>query len=521
MGGGGGLSIGDGSVILPLKSGIAEEAYSNMLFGYPSISNTPDTFMEGWLARKKREGVSGQFWNPSSIEALQVNGGQINRIELPEVTLGSGETRCISEVWTVFGLPNWQSIQRLWRQTVKREIPVRRDPTSIAEPKPSIFIDAPKFIVPSSKELSFDFSVRKTVMTPLAGQLSISAPKGWKGTFAKSESSSLSIENIGDGDTYSAIITPTQKVKEGFSLVTGELTLSCHKMIRGPLSVLILGTSDSTVQVDEIQEEGLKVLKVNNGLIEFKVAPEYGGCVTSLKNRHGTETLASAFPSPSPKSFIANYYGGIQPVIWDEEYSEDDLTKAKTNQEKMKSKVIEASLWKGVELSWTGKAQQTTRGASFKLRYLTAPGSPLLVVSYTIHNKTSAPLTFLPALWIDAEFNGDGSKLHVTSRWTGPVTEMLPSPFPNGLIPEKNHVLLSHGPPDTATDALGIIGVGKEMMILGFYIPDLKLTGTMAPVWLNPGEKKTLSTIIVADTVDVPTLDKLLEAAEDIVGTTK
>jgi hypothetical protein len=297
-------------------------------------------------------------------------------------------------------------------------------------------------------------------------------------------------------------LRPAEHIPAGFGIYKGTLRFFTATDVVGQFALIQLGDSSKSISVEETEEEGLKVFRVSNGECEFKVSPDYGGCLFSLKNRRSVDLLASKFPTPGPKEFLDNYFGGVQPLVWDDDMDED-LTKALTNHEKMDAKSCEIEgIWKGVELRWKGTIQQTCRGADFRLRYLTAPGSQLVLIDWNIRNDTKAPMRFIPSLLVDPVIGSDLKDTIMTARWNDSVTTTRPSPVPAVIMPKSNVTLLNRG-----EDGVGIIVDSPVTKSLALHLNTMILGGAMDfTTWLKPGEEQTVRMCLF---VDPPSYDVL------------
>ena len=258
---------------------------------------------------------------------------------------------------------------------------------------------------------------------------------------------------------------------------------------------------------------------MNNGLIEFTVSPYYGGCLISLKNQHGVEFMTSAFPNPAPKpgGFFDNYYGGVQPLVFDEDMGED-LDKARTNKESMVAKRYEAGLWKGVEISWIGKIQQLARGVHFNLRYLTAPGSPIVLIQWAISNKTSAPIKFWPSFFIDPKMDEHLANGSIATEWNGNITNIRKGMAPVAVTPSRNVVWIKPADGQESTSGFSFMLANDTARIISATLGEVLLLGAVeSSYWLKPGEERTITGALLVDPNSFDDIKDLQEVLDEIV----
>ncbi|MGD2072360.1 MAG: GNAT family N-acetyltransferase [Candidatus Thorarchaeota archaeon] len=522
-GGGGGLSLSSGfaDAIIPFKSGLVRSSGANTLLSYPGIPSDPDSFGEQWVCMESPNGTIGQIWSPENVEEVRLAGGQINRISYDSITVDPGESVCTSRVWNVVGVATWKNIQRLWKSLVKKEsTPITKLWKKVDELRP-LGLKTESVVVPSIQKGETSITFVKFISPPLPGALIVEAPEGWTAQVKDPSGSPMSEDSpvsvapevaAEDGLSLSVELTPTDSVKKGFSISEGVAKFSTLWDFESRFSLVQLGDTSAELKVEEIEEEGLKVFRVTNREIEFKVSADYGGCLYSLKNNRSVELLSSAFPNPAPKEFFDNYYGGIQPLIWDDEMDED-IIKAKTNQEKMKAKVIEiGDCWKGIEVSWTSKVQQMCKGAKSRVRYMTAPGSPLVVLDFEISNDTSAPLRFFPMLLADTAIDGDLSEAILKSRISDGLVTARPGPVPTILLPTTNFSWLSKG-----DDGIAYMVAGTELKSLTFHLASISISSALDFwMWLQPGQKYSLRAALFINPPNEEVIEKVQAVLEEL-----
>jgi len=270
------------------------------------------------------------------------------------------------------------------------------------------------------------------------------------------------------------------------------------------LNIIQLGSSSGEVEVIEDVDQGMKVFRVNNGHIDFTVSPDYGGCLISLRNKNDVEFMTSSFPTgaPKPGGFFDNYFGGVQPIVFDEEMGED-FTKSRTSREKMSGKSIEIGHWRGVEVNWVGNLQKITRGVDFKIRYLTTAHSPIVLIQWVIKNKTGGPMKFWPSILLDPDLSNHLSGGSYQTVWDGESVELRQGMVPLAVTPSENTLWLKPKTGHSETTGFGFMMAGQDSRMLSASLGEaLLLAAVDGMTWLLPGEERVITASLVVDPED-------------------
>ncbi len=507
MGLGGGFRFGRGRVIAPLRLGLTESSMSDMSFSYPALSSKREDWAEGWFAVSTEWGYNGQIWDLDSVEEIRLVQGMINALLYPPTEIAGKATVCLSRVWCVTGVPHWRKIRELWHSKVKKRYDIRRSIRESEQVRPAVQIEIPSCILADIQPVKTVLRVRDCTMASIRGRLMIDPPDGWTAELTLQNGQSVTGKDIvvedflieGEKD-LPLIMRPVRPVDQ-FAVHHGRLSFQGGIELTATYSLLQLGRRSQSVRVTEEKRQGLHVFRITNGLIEYTVSPEYGGCLFSLKNSHRTELLVSNFPRPGPKAggFMENYYGGIQPFIWDEEMG-DSFQQAATNREKMSATECSNDIWRGVAISWIGEIQRSGRGIAHTIEYLTAPGSPLLVVRWHIVNDTTAPVRFIPTFMIDAAFGGDVSSTVYRLELDGTMRDIYPSELPIIAIPTQNIIWMRKGDSDRNTEGIAVINDSDTSALLLITMGDQHYMGMLDffPV-LMPEQRKTITMCVFVD----------------------
>ena len=525
---GGGISFNRGTIYVPMTGGIVKENMGNFYYGYPAVSSEPSDYSEGWVAAQFNSKVVGQFLDMDSVEEFRLGDGQMNLIGFPMVTLEPGETRRLSQLWFMFGAQDWTDVQRQWKVHVKKEYDTRVDSLRTQDIRNLVNLDIDPMITSSIGSTESKISLSKVTLAPLMGKLNVKAPDGWTATVEiPRPEESVTVEGmLASSDiqlmqdtSYNLTLKPGATVADSFQIHRGSVEFATDWSLNKQLTLIQLGSSGKKVEVMEDVEQGAKVFRVNNGLIEFTASPDYGGCLISLKNEKGVEFMTSAFPNPAPKpgSFFDNYYGGVQPLVFDDELGED-LDKARTNKESMTAKTYESGLWSGVEISWIGKIQKLTRGVHFNLRYLTTSGSPIVLIQWVVSNKTSAPIRFWPSLFVDPKMDEQLAGGSVVTEWNGGESSIRKGPVPIAVTPSQNVLWIRPTEGQEDTSGFGFMMANDTARILSATLGEMLLLGAVEGThWLKPGEERTITGCLLADPKSLDDIRDLQDALDKIV----
>ena len=510
LGRGGGISFARGTTYIPLADGIVKERLGSFYGIYPAVTTNPSDFSEGWIALENKTSTAGEVWDLKSVEEVRLGYGQINMLSFPLVMIEPGEIKRLSEFWFVFGASHWSRIHRLYNNRVEAK---HEDDVSSLEEfrlKRIIEFDMDSIVLSNPRKVNSLIRIRKSTLSPMVGTLDITPPIGWSVNIQKNNNESIKeiydsmktceLELVENSD-IDLVFEPEENIRDAFSVRKGLIEFKTSWNMTEPFYMIQLGQSTSAIHIDKSIDKGLEVYNVSNGLIDFTVSAAYGGCMTSLRNQNKIEFLTSSFPKPTPKpgGFFDNYYGGVQPFVFDDDMGED-LSKAKTNRESMKASIYEHDIWKGIQISWIGKLQRCTRGVEFKLRYMTTPGSPLVLIQWLISNLSGAPVRFYPTIMVDVNLDNQLARSSILTEWEGTDSEVRKGMIPIALTTSKNIVWLKPEDDQTETSGLSFMMAGDTGRMLSANLGNLLLLGVIdGMTWLMPGEERILTGGLLVD----------------------
>ncbi|MGM0685912.1 MAG: GNAT family N-acetyltransferase [Promethearchaeati archaeon] len=516
-----GIDLSPGTVTVPLKDGIVKQGLIHDLFTHPSVPSSPDAFSEGWIASNKRGLTKGQLFDLEAIDEIHMGNDQTAYLQYPLRTLEPGETARISKIWFVTKASDWQDVRRTWKEKILRKSSIEFGQQESLEMHSIVDISVNPCTIDEPCDCEIHAQIHKRIVAPLTVEASVQAPNGWSAeVIPPSEDEHAEQIEIKDVTSLRIKLTPRETFPDGFHLYEGTIVIQAATTYKKDFRIIQLGGSDTRVSVDQLKDSGLSSYEVYNGLIRFRVSPEYGGCVYSLKNPKGTELLVSTFPEggPKPGAILANYYGGIQPITWDDELNEN-LSSAETNKEDMSASICEKELWRGVEISWTGNIQDSVKGVSFRVQYYTFPNSPLLAARWIVKNTTSAPVKISPTFVVDPAFDGDVSNIMTHMNWEGEEQNVKLARYPLAIMPSSNCIWIEDE--DLSEEeplGLGLTASFEDAELLYIGVGDLILTGTSSlNRQLLPGKELVTTSWFMVNPQSLQELDLLRKVADDLI----
>ena len=509
MGRGDGFTFTNGKTYVPLVSGITSGSVGDFMFSYPAVASNPNAWSEGWLAVERNQGTVGQFWNPNDVEEIRVGAAQLRALHFLPTVLAAGETKRVARLWNVIGLHSWADVRRIWRARIGGTyLDEAIDETGL-RPTESVDIEARPIVVPYLRPLTVAVEITKAFDAPMTGRLSVTPPENWKAEIVGERGATV-IENreVKATETVKLGLKPSLDESAGVRIHRGKVCLTTSYESAAPIRIVELGRKTGAIEVTEAQEEGMKVFRVHNGMCEFAVSPDFGGCLFSIRSPKGTEYLMSSFPKPTPKEggFMENYFGGVQPLIWGDEAGEN-LTQAPTNREKMSGRTFETGPWKGVEISWTSTLQRVSHGLEATIQYLTTPGSNLVMMRAVLRNKTSSPMAFQYSLFADPGFDGSSENIDMRCERDNLMTTLHPGQAPIAVIPTRNFLWLRR-----MSESLGFVTEPASARNFGLVFPGFLVMSSAHAVYLMPNEEKTYTSCLIIDPVSEDDLMDIEEA---------
>ncbi|HEO8421243.1 GNAT family N-acetyltransferase [Niallia sp. FSL W8-0635] len=177
--------------------------------------------------------------------------------------------------------------------------------------------------------------------------------------------------NTDELDVYQ--VNNQNRFKFGLNKINTSVNLPTKKV---EIEELFFVPSDENITTDMLEEDGLTVYRVSNGVVTFKASPSYYPGIYSIEVNE-KQWLEHSFPKPIAKSWWNPWCGGIKNGPPD--LNMFSLLKEQTvcNFTTIKDKYKNA--WTGLKLETTISHHQKWKGLKYVQYYVTMPGVPLLI----------------------------------------------------------------------------------------------------------------------------------------------
>jgi hypothetical protein len=213
---------------------------------------------------------------------------------------------------------------------------------------------------------------------PVSGVVEVGGSDG-----ISAEPAALSFDAVSSASTPSSDVRLT---RDGDGPGAAELSLRSRlPFARGEYSVpvIALGSARDETRVEEAEDRGERVWRVDNGRVSYAVRTTGVPALYSLRDASG-ERLYSAFPTPGPLLWSYPVYGGVTPVLAEsaDVHHPDALGWLKGlafRAEAAERQGSQGAIWRGVRLG-ADLEHESLLGLRFEIEYLTVLGSDVLAI---------------------------------------------------------------------------------------------------------------------------------------------
>ncbi len=349
----GGASFGVAPIDGMLVKG-SKENWTNCNLPLPT---DPARFSERWIAWYRSKSptteidVIGLIFKGASH--LGYSWSSHPFVEYTIDTLAPGETTTLPTLRILPDAGSWQNVQRAALEGEPSSLPT--------EPRHFMHAESPIFADDTRPQFTF----RMVRSAPCEGYASITLPDG------RTEEVTAEKWNL---DAPMVLRTPElDSEKCGLMLVDYKLrAMFLEKEGKLPLVVPVPGSS---IEIKKGREGDYDFYSVDNGSIEFRVAPEFCGSLFKLVEKSAREKnlLRTSWPKPGMWTWFNPWFGGIKlyPGRWDHSYHKSEFTGD------IVSMHWAGHDWKGIRVSI--RAPRAQESLLMESIFLTKPGIPAVL----------------------------------------------------------------------------------------------------------------------------------------------
>lgn len=487
-----------GNVTYPLVEGLVREPFHGWGYypqGATDVLPIGGHLAESWCACDNDDGVTGLIWHPAEEERVGWDG------RLPSLTYSLGEipphgSVDAPPVWLIACPGSWAVVRDWWRRVVRPAEPEEYD-----RPVPGALFEvrtepSPAILRPGQDTLRVVAVHRGGNTTSGTVEVTAGAPgrtpaSRAQGADTNPSASRLSIERrviaLPELDRDHPVVTDVAvRQPDGpYAAMTTATARLAGREHRFELPVIGL---EGPGQVALREEEG--TVLVDNGALRFRVAPAFGGSVTSLESA-GRERLRSSWPEARPFVWAGHWFGGVHPAM-------DWIAGPQLAREPWSGGPVER-IRLGVRWVGAGVVCRPThrdrRWLQVEADYLTLPGSNVMLILTRWANRTTArrELEHDPclAVWL-AEAGEGGTEAHWVRNGRREVQHV--GEFSRDMRSSTWAAVV-----DPASDSVTVLVPGSRKAKA--YVEDFAQHGQHLGMWmpmtLEPGETREIAAWLV------------------------
>jgi ribosomal protein S18 acetylase RimI-like enzyme len=489
------------TMVVPLKDTVEHEMIS-----YPAsdsdLPTDPDEYKESWVCfQSKAQGFCfGQVWSKEKLFKVRFSE---QFLFAPEYSLGQvkpGQTVRTSASYYVVDTGDWQTVRGRWQSLIERKIHVEE----AVESKPLFNIQLLENTLYDTAELKTRLEVVNSRNKEATGKILLFPPRGWR--IVPSE---IDVAKVTANSPFQASVSLYPPAEAELGVHSGSIEFNSERQaIPFPLDVILLSkTSKHSVSTLQEKDKGKEVIKVSNGLLNFKASAEFAGCLYFLSGEDEVNQLCSNFPHIGTKVILQNYSGGVRALYLGDGF---DFQKSKSHQESYETEIVKEERWKGVKFSFESEKQEQLKGVLGSVSYLTLPFSNVVKIRREFKNPTLARFEFNSFLWISPNVGGDIQKNEVIFPRGGRIFRFKRAAgvVLSGVQPKKGWALIANAEQKTS---LGVItgDPGKSLLLsidLGKSLMEILI---QSRIQLQPAESCKLEDYVVLSNEEYESIDRL------------
>lgn len=361
----------DGIGVMPLKDGLVRQQINEL--DYPGIALHTE-FAENWMALENRGRVLGVVWGQGTVTYRKSYA--MAQVDLGTCAVSPGESVQMPTLYLYYGAGTAGDVRNLFIRTGYGNVVQlqEREMFELNLTKQQLLINSRK----ASFALAVDRAIHFREVKWITGKFTAKGPANWQ----------ITVENLhgeqGESTNPAGVLhielpESVEGVQPGLYPVEVAFESEVFSK-RWNLYVWVTG-SGNEIEIAEENGEAGRLLEVKNGLLEYRVSPEFGNRIVGL-TLGGEEYLCTTFPKPGIYHRFNPWYGGIG-------YS-TSLGRLLPQGTYQAQYDVAGTRLEGVGITNTVAGQP---GLTLRMEYLTMAKSPVLAIHGIIENASETTVS--------------------------------------------------------------------------------------------------------------------------------
>jgi hypothetical protein len=324
---------------------------------------------ESWLAAESEHNVSGIIWHGKAQLEMDWHSG----LTLDPGEICANSSIAMPPVYLVVGAGSWESVRGWWLKLVQPAHVKEKIPPKARRALSVRTVQSPLLL--SDSVTNVDLLIENDRGRPLTANITLEAAG------LSVEPAAISIKDVNRDNSVRSQLVVSDSDGYGAGTIRATIIGEANSQVFKLPVIRVSAPGAISVQ----QESDGRYL-VQNGVLSYRVAPDFVGSITELR-ADGMNHLHSSWPQPEPFVWFNPWYGGIH--LYLDESGHDALLRERFTGEPVE-RVGETGLrWHGVRIACEPK-HRDLRWLKLEAEYLTLPGSDLLALIYRWSNISEA-----------------------------------------------------------------------------------------------------------------------------------
>lgn len=374
----------------------------------------PEHAARWWLATRDHAIPRGLLWNPSDFQRINVRQNNVPILIRRPIALQAGESISFSPVILTMGIASPIAMENLWRKRFGQstfETPLPEDFTSISSYSIGLktTVDNPLNLQLPLVNLNLGdpmLQYMNNTDSEYSAQATLDQIAGTDTTLKKMEKGANEISNVRSDQIQTQFLSHLSVNYEKSGM---------HRVARIPTLGWRKAPGTDREVVEEMEEDGLSVWRISNGVLEFKIAPTHGAALYHLSELNGNNVLFSRFPRKDAHGTTTGLVGGILPILGSRSW--EGLSNNQLLSLAWQTEPIKNGEWFGARMTCDFSNHPKTPWLAASMTHWTMEELPLVLHSFELRSTLNSKRKVSAAL----DVRLDDSR----QRWISAANELM------------------------------------------------------------------------------------------------